>query len=92
MILGRVTGSVHATLRNRHLDGERILVVRPVDLEQVPRGAPILCLDRVDAGVGDMVLVNKEGGGARILYKNDRIPVQAVIVGVVDAVELSTHT
>lgn len=87
MILGRVTGSVHATAKNRRLDGQRILVVRPVGLGGLPAGKPVLCLDRVDAGPGDLVLVNREGGAARILYGDELIPVQAVILGVVDGVE-----
>ena len=88
MILGRVTGTVHATVKNPHLAGEKLLVVRAVDLGGVPAGRPLVCLDRADAGSGDLVLVNREGGSARLLYENDRIPVQGVILGVVDDVEL----
>ena len=54
----------------------------------MPSGRPLLALDRVDAGVGDLVLVNKEGGSARILYENEETPVQAVIVAVVDDIEV----
>lgn len=88
MILGRVTGAVHASVKNAHLVGERLLVVRPVDLSGSVRGRPIVCLDRVDAGPGELVLVNKEGGGARLLYDNERIPVQGVITCVVDHVDV----
>ena len=59
-----------------------------VDLSGAVIGRPLLALDRVDAGVGDLVLVNKEGGSARILYENEETPVQAVIVAVVDDVEV----
>lgn len=89
MILGRVTGSVHGTVKNERLVGHRLLVVRPVDLERRPSGKPLLCVDRVDAGVGDLVLVNREGGSARLLYDDDLIPVQAVILAVVDDVEIA---
>lgn len=88
MILSKVTGSVHATVKDGPLSGERILVTQAVDLSGVPNGRPLLALDRVDAGVGDLVLVNKEGGSARILYENEETPVQAVIVAVVDDVQL----
>lgn len=88
MILSRVTGSVHATVKDAPLEGERILVTRPVDLNGVPFGRPLLALDRVDAGVGDLVLVNKEGGSARILYEDDETPVQAVIIAVVDDLDI----
>ena len=88
MILSRVTGTVHATAKDSPLEGERILVTRPVDLNGIAFGRPLLALDRVDAGVGDLVLVNKEGGSARILYESEETPVQAVIVAVVDDIEV----
>jgi ethanolamine utilization protein EutN len=88
MILSRVTGSVHATVKDAPLEGERILITKPVDLNGVPFGRPLLALDRVDAGIGDLVLVNKEGGSARILYGNEETPVQAVIIAVVDDIQI----
>lgn len=89
MILGRVTGSVHATVKNRHLDGHRLLVVRPVDLKLEVFGRPLVAIDRVDANVGDLVLVNREGGAARIVLSDELTPVQALILGVVDGVHVS---
>ena len=88
MILSRVTGSVHATVKDAPLQGERILLTQAIDLAGAVVGRPVLALDRVDAGVGDLVLVNKEGGSARILYENEETPVQAVIVAVVDDIEI----
>jgi ethanolamine utilization protein EutN len=67
VILSRVTGSVHATVKDPPLAGERILVTRAVGLDGALIGRPLLALDRVDAGVGDLVLVNKEGGSARMI-------------------------
>jgi ethanolamine utilization protein EutN len=89
VILSRVTGSVHASVKDAPLEGERILITQPVDLNGVPGGRPLLALDRVDAGVGDLVLVNKEGGSARLLYENQETPVQAVIIAVVDDVQIA---
>ncbi|HMS15721.1 MAG TPA: EutN/CcmL family microcompartment protein [Planctomycetota bacterium] len=88
MILARVTGVVHATLKNKHLQGHRLLVVRPINAQQKPDGMPILCIDRVDSGPGDLVIVCREGGGVRIVLKNARIPVQAMIVAIVDGVDM----
>lgn len=86
MILSRVTGQVWSTVKNAHLEGSSLLVVRPVDRRERATGKPFVAVDRVDAGVGDLVLVNKEGGAARIVLGNDRTPVQALIVAVVDRV------
>ena len=84
MMICRVTGSVVSTHKNEHLTGHKIMVVQPVDLEKKPIGSDLLALDEVSAGIGDLVLVMREGGSARIVFKNKKIPVQAVIVGVID--------
>ena len=85
MILCRVVGDVVAPVKNSRLDGEKLLLCQPVDLADQPKGqASLIALDRVQAGEGDLVLVNKEGGGARIIYKDEQTPIQAVIVAVVD--------
>lgn len=84
MILGRVTSEIVATVKDEALVGHRILAVVPIDLAGAPSGPGVLAVDRVDAGVGDTVLVNREGGGARILLGSDRTPVQAVIVAIVE--------
>jgi ethanolamine utilization protein EutN len=88
MILSKVTGSVHATIKDAPLEAQRILITQAIDLNGVPFGRPLLALDRVDAGVGDVVLVNKEGGSARILFGNEETPIQAVIIAVVDDIEV----
>lgn len=84
MIIGLVTGSVVSTHKNEHLKGYKLLVVQPVDLERRPIGPDLLAIDEVNAGVSDLVLVMREGGSARIILDNKKIPVQAVIVGVID--------
>ena len=88
MILAKVTGSVVSIIKNKHLENEKLLITQPVDLKQKPTGEYFLSLDRVQAGEGDLVLVNKEGSGARLMYDNEEIPVQAVIVGDVDDIDV----
>lgn len=87
MILAKVVGDVWATIKNPNFEGQKILVVQPLEPDLSPKGPTLLALDRVDAGLDDIVLVNKEGGGARIIFQNPDIPVQAVIVAVVDGVD-----
>ncbi len=84
MTICRVTGSIVSTHKNEHLAGRKIMVVQPLTLDGDPHGSDMLAIDEVDAGVGDLVLVMREGGSARIIFDNKKIPVQAVIVGVVD--------
>ena len=89
MILSRVTGVVWATRQNEQLEGKKILITQPLDLEGNLTGSSLLALDRVDAGEGDQVLVNKEVSGARLLYGSNEIPVQAVVVAVIDRIHVA---
>ena len=88
MYLGAVVGSVVSTHKNERLAGKRLLLVRRLNLAMEPEGTETICLDVVDAGVGDRVLVVQEGSSARKILGDDWIPVQAVIVGVLDRVDL----
>jgi microcompartment protein CcmK/EutM len=86
--LAQVMGDVVSTHKNERLDGKRLLLVRRLDLELKPEGGEVICLDVVDAGVGDKVLVVQEGSSARKIFDDQWIPVQAVIVGVLDRVDV----
>lgn len=88
MIIARVTGSLHATQKNPRLVGKKILVVRPEEPDGTPAGSTFLAVDRVSAGTGDRVLVHHEGSGARLLFADEQIPLQAVIVAVIDSIQL----
>lgn len=88
MLVGQVIGSVVATQKNDKLQGAKLLLVQPLDLQQRPRGAAILAIDSVDAGVGDRVLLVQEGRAAQLALGQGLAAVDAAIVGVVDSLEL----
>ena len=88
MFLAKVVGDVVSTHKNERLAGKRLLLVRRLTLAMKPEGAEVIALDVVDAGVGDHVLVVQEGSSARKIFNDPWIPVQAVIVGVLDRVDL----
>jgi len=88
MQICRVVGDVVSVVKNPRLVNKKILLVQPLDLKGELSGNAILALDTVDAGVGDRVLVMREGGSARIVFDDKEIPVQAVITGVVDDVDV----
>lgn len=89
MILCQVVGTVVATQKNVHLENNRLLVVQPIDLNGNELGASMIALDRVDAGEGDRVIVMKEGGSARLIFQNPEIPLQSVVIAVVDDMDIS---
>jgi ethanolamine utilization protein EutN len=89
MLLGRVLGSVVATQKNEKLEGAKLLLVQPLDLQDQPRGTAVLAVDGVDAGVGDRVLLIQDGRSAQLILGKGVAAVDAAVVGVVDAVDLS---
>ena len=88
MFLARVVGDVVSTHRHEHLGGRKLLLVRRLDLQDKEEGTEVIALDVIGVGHGETVLVVQEGGAARALFKDKKIPVQAVVVGVVDEVQL----
>lgn len=89
MYIGRVIGTVVSTIKDKMYEGRKILVVEGLDLEGRPESKYWLAVDVVQAGVGDRVLVLDEGNSARqILEEEPNGPVRAVVVGVVDEVEV----
>jgi microcompartment protein CcmK/EutM len=88
MIICHVIGDIVSTVKNKEFTGKKIMIVQPLDLEDKADGDAFLALDSVQAGVGDRVLVMREGGSAHIVFNNNNIPVQAVITAVVDGIDI----
>ncbi len=90
MYIGRVTGTVVATIHEETFDRHKTLLVDRLDLDGQPTGYYDVAVDVVQAGVGDVVLVLDEGNGARqIIGKEPDGAIRAVIVGVVDEIKIS---
>lgn len=89
MLLALVTGNLWATCKEENFKGEKLMIVQPVDLDGKADGPELVAVDRVGAGVGELVLVLQEGGSARMIMEKDKAPVEAIIVGIVDRVDLA---
>ena len=87
MRLCRVVGSLVATCKTPSNEGFKILVVRPVGMKGDSQGGTFLALDCAQAGMGDYVLVNEEGGGCSMAMGTKKAACNKAIVGVVDYVE-----
>ncbi|MFQ5789085.1 MAG: EutN/CcmL family microcompartment protein [Acidobacteriota bacterium] len=85
MIVGEVTGTVVSTQKHYKLEGRKLLMVQPLGLEGGAEGEPFLAIDSVDAGVGDRVLVVREGRAAAMASGRAESPVDAAVVGVLDS-------
>jgi len=88
MIIGRVAKTVTATIKSQGYEGHKIFVVQPADAQgKETKGAPIVAVDTVQAGVGDLVLVNREGNGTRQILEITKAPIRALIVGIIDQID-----
>lgn len=92
MVLGKVVGTVVTTISHPHYKNRRLLVVQPLALEgdSPEANEDFVALDNTQAGIGDTVLVNREGNGARQALKLPDGAVISVIVGIVDSVYLES--
>lgn len=93
MYVGRVTGSLIATQKVASMVGRKLLVVEPYRVDEktqehlVPTGRTFVVVDALGAGVGEMVLVCS-GSSARLTPETEKLPVDAVVVGIVDTVDV----
>jgi ethanolamine utilization protein EutN len=89
MIIARVVGTVVASQKQASHEGKKILLLQPLDLENQPSGDVIVAVDAVDAGVGDRVLAVQEGFSAMTSVGHVESPIDASVIGVIDAVEFA---
>jgi microcompartment protein CcmK/EutM len=87
MILGRVVGTVVATRKDERLQGFKLLVVRGVDPDGKEKANYVVAVDTVDAGMGELVIL-VSGSSARMSAGCEDRPVDAAVVGIVDAVDV----
>jgi len=90
MIIGKVVGTVVTTISHKDYKNRRLLVVQPLVLEGEAADGDFVALDNSQAGIGDTVLVNREGNGARQVLNNPDACVISVIVGIVDSTFLDS--
>ena len=89
MQIGRVVGSVVSTQKHRKFEGAKLLLVQPLNPDDTPRGTALLAVDGVGAGVNERVLLVLEGRAAGEALGRKAAPVDAAIVGIIDAVEFN---
>ena len=89
MQIGRVIGTVVSTQKHHKMDGAKLLLVQPLTLEGAPKGVAVLAIDSVGAGVGETVLLVVEGKAAGDALRRKGAPVDAAIIGIVDAVTVT---
>jgi len=84
MKIGRVVGSVVATVCAPVFDGRKLLICDLLDAYGKPTGGYTLAVDSVGAGAGERVLIVDEGNSARQVVGVEDAPIRAVVVGIID--------
>lgn len=87
MMVARVIGNVWATRKEESLRGYKLLVVRQVDERAQMVGEPLVAVDLIGAGVGELVLVTT-GSSARKIRSGEESPIDAAVVGIVDSMDV----
>ena len=86
MIIAKVMGTAVASVKHRALNSTKLLVICPANIDGNISGDPVLAVDLVGSGEGELVIVS-QGSSARMAtdYKNS--PVDAAIVGILDSLQ-----
>ena len=87
MLIARVIGTTVSTIKDPKLHGQKLLILRQTDERGEAFGKPYVAIDTVDAGVGDLVLT-AAGSSARQTTQTKDTPVDAVIMSVIDSLEV----
>ncbi|MFN7873819.1 MAG: EutN/CcmL family microcompartment protein [Pirellula sp.] len=97
MFVAKVTGAVVATQKVDTMVGQKLLVVEPFRLEPnnrselITTGRTFIAVDTLGAGVGDMVLIT-QGSSARFTPETNKLPIDCVIIGIVDTVHIEKNS
>jgi microcompartment protein CcmK/EutM len=87
MHIAKVIGTTIATIKDEKVRGSKLLILRQTDETGEFVGKPYVAVDLVDAGVGDLVL-SGHGSSARQTYRTKDCPVDAVVIAVIDHLEV----
>ena len=91
MLISKVVGTTVSTIKDEQLTGRKLLILRQIDESGEPFGKPYVAVDTLDAGAGDLVLTAHGSGGRQTtLTKNS--PVDAVIMAVIDHLNIEGKT
>lgn len=89
MTLAKVIGNVVSTHKDEHLRGNKLLLIREINTDcEFTTKKDAIAIDFVDAGIGDTVIVAKEGQAVQQILGHNKTPVNTVIIAVVDNIDV----
>lgn len=87
MYIGKVIGTVVATRKDDNLVGTKLMITQPLNIELNSIGEPLIAVDTVGAGIGELVIFTK-GTAARIAARKMDSPIDVSIVGIIDEIDV----
>ncbi|MGQ9576621.1 MAG: EutN/CcmL family microcompartment protein [Thermoguttaceae bacterium] len=85
MQAGRVVGSATSTVKHPSMAGWKLLLVQPYGPDgRTPDGDPLLAVDPLGAGIGQVVIISSDGKGTRELLQSENTPVRWSVIGIAD--------
>lgn len=88
MIVGTVVGNIWATRKETEMTGSKLLVIEPTSSYSAnPEQSRFVAVDQIGAGVGDQVIVTR-GSAVSNLKSVENLPIDALVIGIVDAIEI----
>lgn len=91
MHIGRIIGTVVATRKDEKLIGSKLMITQPLTFKMEPKGEPVIAIDTVGAGIGEVVIYTT-GTAGRIAARKLDAPIDASIIGIVDNIDLPDLT
>ncbi|MBI1290366.1 ethanolamine utilization protein EutN [bacterium] len=88
MKLGRIIGNLVTTHTLPAYERRKLMMVQPLDTQRQAQGVPIMAIDYVGAGEGDIVLFSAAPGLAGVVFGIEKAPVNELIMGIVDRVDV----
>jgi ethanolamine utilization protein EutN len=85
--LGRIIGNVVATRKDENLVGTKLMITQPLNINLEPKSEPIVAVDTVGAGIGELILY-VTGTAGRIGARKMDAPIDAAIVAIVDELDI----
>ncbi len=87
MYLGKIIGTVVATRKDENLTGSKLMITQPLSVDLKPIGEPLIAVDTVGSGIGELIIFTK-GTAARIAARKMDSPIDVSIVGIVDEIDI----
>ncbi|MFT5728288.1 MAG: ethanolamine utilization protein EutN [Desulforhopalus sp.] len=87
MIVAKVVGNIWATRKEESLSGMKLMIVQAIDAVTKEQRQSFVAVDQVGAGIGEMVIVST-GSSARLAKLGRHSPIDAIIVGIVDEMDV----